>query len=208
MAKKAAARTTKRTTDRARPGEVPADDPVAIAERQWEGAGWPAGPRLMAALAILRLEEIIRTDNNEVLKQYHLSHGRHAALALLYFSRNGELPLTKLSTHLMVHPTSVTSTMDALERHGLAERVPHPTDRRTTLARITDVGREAIEQTCLDMGERQWSLSALTDAEALTVYRLLLKARLGRGELAGMSLDGDGVEGDGSDQVGATMRRR
>jgi DNA-binding MarR family transcriptional regulator len=176
------------------------NDPVLLAEQQWAAAGWPAGPRLMAALSILRTEEIIRTDNQPVLKRHHLSHGRHAALALLYFSRNGELPLTKLSSHLMVHPTSITSTMDALERFGLAERVPHPTDRRTTLARITDRGRRAIEETSNAMGERQWSLGALTEEEAAQLVVLLRKVRVDRGDLA----PGNGA----SEDVGATLRGR
>ena len=56
---------------------------------------------------------------------------------MLYFSRHGRCRSARSAQRLLVHPTSVTSTVDALERLGLVERVGHPTDRRATLARIT-----------------------------------------------------------------------
>lgn len=163
--------------------EVTVRDPVLRAEAQHRGAGWPAGPRLLAALSVLRVEEIVRTTNMEVLRKHKLTHARHAALALLYFSREGQLPLTKLSKYLMVHPTSVTATVDALERNGHTERVPHPTDRRTTLARITAKGRRAMEESTAAMGDRHWAVGALTESEAMQLYRLLAKVRVDAGEI-------------------------
>jgi DNA-binding MarR family transcriptional regulator len=44
-----------------------------------------------------------------------------------------------------VHVTSVTHAIRRLEASGLVERVPHPTDGRTTLVRITDLGRSTVE---------------------------------------------------------------
>ena len=51
---------------------------------------------------------------------------RHEALAILYFSRHGEMPLGRLGDRLLVHPTSVTSTVDTLERLGLVDARPPP----------------------------------------------------------------------------------
>src|SRR5699024_7735118 len=132
--------------------------PVVVADSQWRDEGWKAGPRLRAALSVLRVEELIRTDNAPIMRKHHLTHSRHAALALLYFSRDGQLPMNTLSKRLMVHPTSVTSTVDALEKYGHVGRVTHPNDRRTTLARITDSGRVAIEETCKLIGTIDFSL--------------------------------------------------
>ncbi|HKI90795.1 MAG TPA: MarR family transcriptional regulator, partial [Gaiellaceae bacterium] len=50
-----------------------------------------------------------------------------------------------IGNRLQVHPTSVTSIIDGLERTGHLKRVPHPSDRRTTLAEITGTGRTAAE---------------------------------------------------------------
>jgi DNA-binding MarR family transcriptional regulator len=96
---------------------------------------------------------------------------------VLYFSRRGELPLGRLGEHLLVHPTSVTSTVDTLERLGLVKRVAHPTDRRATLARITAQGRRAIERSNRGMVEARFGLGALDEAEAEAVFTILAKVR-------------------------------
>ena len=65
---------------------------------------------------------------------------------LLYYSRRGALPLGKMGDRLQVHRTSVTNIIDGLERSGFVTREPHERDRRTTLAAITDKGRETAAQ--------------------------------------------------------------
>jgi DNA-binding MarR family transcriptional regulator len=46
-----------------------------------------------------------------------------------------------LSDVLGLAARTVTSMVDALEREGLVERLPHPTDRRAFLLTLTDRGR-------------------------------------------------------------------
>jgi DNA-binding MarR family transcriptional regulator len=41
---------------------------------------------------------------------------------------------------LAVTARNLTGLVDALERDGLVERLPHPNDRRATLVRITPAG--------------------------------------------------------------------
>jgi DNA-binding MarR family transcriptional regulator len=65
---------------------------------------------------------------------------------LLAFSRTGALPITKASDRLQVHVTSVTHAIRRLEANGLVRRLPHPTDGRTTLVQITDLGRSTVEE--------------------------------------------------------------
>ena len=60
---------------------------------------------------------------------------------LLHFSRTGELPLSIIGERLMVHPTSVTNTVDRLVAQGFVERRRNPRDGRGVLARLTDAGR-------------------------------------------------------------------
>jgi DNA-binding MarR family transcriptional regulator len=157
-------------------------DPILAAEENWRKHGWES-PHFGVALSIVRVEELIRQSNERALRPHHLTHARHEALALLYFSRNGEMPLGKLSKRLMVHPTSVTSTVDTLERLGLAKRVAHPTDRRATLARITPKGRRAIEQSCQAITETDHGLEVLSEAELKTMFRILAKVRAAAGDL-------------------------
>jgi hypothetical protein len=74
------------------------------------------------------------------MKPLRLTSAKHEALAIVYFSRRGQMGLGPLGARLLVHPTSVTSTVDALEHLGYVQRTGHPTDRRATLATITARG--------------------------------------------------------------------
>ena len=130
-------------------------------------------PTSGAPLSIYRTDELIRLSNAAALDPHGLTRSRHEALALLYFSRHGEMPLGRLGEHLLVHPTSVTSTVDTLERLGHVQRVAHPTDRRTTLARITPKGRRAIEASNRDMVAARFGLGALDETRAEAVFGIL-----------------------------------
>ena len=157
-------------------------DPVEEAAQQWNARGWNGGDRLRAALSITRVEELIREQATQVLGPLGLTYARHELLALLYFTQHGELPMGKISQRLMIHPKSVTTTVDGLERLGLVERVPHPTDRRGMLARITAKGRRLVEESTPQLVERRFALGALTQAEARMLTELLRKVRRDRGD--------------------------
>jgi DNA-binding MarR family transcriptional regulator len=152
-------------------------DPVVGADRNWKSRGWDTGNHFRASLSIYRTDELIRQSNEAALDPHGLTRSRHEALAVLYFSRHGEMPLGRLGARLLVHPTSVTSTVDTLERLGQVRRVAHPTDRRATLARITAKGRRAIEESNRDMVAARFGLGALDEAGAEEVFTILAKVR-------------------------------
>jgi DNA-binding MarR family transcriptional regulator len=118
-------------------------DPIREAGRQWE-KHWGAETvaPMEAVISIVRAQQIVVGRLNEVLRQFDLTYSRYETLMLLYYSREGSLPLGKMGVRLQVHLTNVTKLVDALEARGLAERIPHPEDRRTTLATITAHGQE------------------------------------------------------------------
>ena len=95
---------------------------------------------MAAATSISRAQQIVLARVNDVLAPFGLTFSRFEALALLYMTKNGSLPLGKIGDRLQVHPTSVTNTIDRLEKDGFVQRVSHPTDRRTTLASLTPSG--------------------------------------------------------------------
>ena len=158
-------------------GSSPVHDPVLDAEANWAREGWVDGPWFRAAFSIYRTAELIRQSNDDALRPLELTHVRHEALAVLFFSHEGEMPMGRLSERLVVHPTSVTSTVDTLQRLGYVRRVPHPTDRRTTLARITPKGRRAVETSIAAMAAARCGVGALSSAQARAVFNLLAAAR-------------------------------
>jgi DNA-binding MarR family transcriptional regulator len=127
------------------PGSEAIEDPILVGEQNWVREGWAEGLWFRASVSIYRVSELIRRSDELTLSPLRLTPVRHEALALLHFSHAGEMPMGKLSERLLVHPTSVTCTVDTLQRLGFVRRVPHPTDRRATLARITPKGRRAVE---------------------------------------------------------------
>ena len=117
-------------------------DPIAQARRRWEDEGWDDAAAGMAAVtSIMRAQQLLMRRIDEQLRDLELTFARYELLMLLVFSQRGELPLSVIGSRLQVHPASVTSAVDRLERQGLVRRVPHETDRRTKLAELTAAGR-------------------------------------------------------------------
>ena len=120
---------------------MPSDncDPIALARANWEQAGWgEVAGGMVAVTSVMRAHQILLARVEAALRPYDLSFSRFELLRLLAFTRAGALPITKASDQLQVHVTSVTHAVRRLEASGLVERVPHPTDGRTTLVRIND----------------------------------------------------------------------
>jgi DNA-binding MarR family transcriptional regulator len=53
--------------------------------------------------------------------------------------------LSALATAAGVSARNITGLVDTLERDGLVERIPDPTDRRSVLAKITTAGQEWLK---------------------------------------------------------------
>ena len=123
---------------------VLAFDPIEEARRQWAAHGWGALEAMSAATTITRAHQVVLDRINKALKPEGLTFSRYEALVLLAFSRQGSLPLGKMAERLMVHSTSITNTIDMLERDQLVRRRPVPGDRRLVLAEITERGREVV----------------------------------------------------------------
>lgn len=117
-------------------------DPIDEAARQWR-AHWPDSPvaAMAAVTSVMRVQQVMLGRLNEALGPFGLTFARYEALMLLHFSHAGSLPMGKMGGRLQVHPASVTNLVDGLERAGLVRRATHPSDRRMTLAVITDEGR-------------------------------------------------------------------
>jgi DNA-binding MarR family transcriptional regulator len=162
-------------------------DPIAEAGRLWEAHWGPdAVPAMRAVTSIMRAQQILLGRLNDLLKPLGLTFPRYEALMLLYFSRRGALPLGKMGVRLQVHRTSVTNIIDGLERSGLVRREPHPTDRRTTLAAITDHGREVAKLATEALNEYAFATGPLEDAELETLSTILRRVRIAEGDFTDM----------------------
>jgi DNA-binding MarR family transcriptional regulator len=73
-----------------------------------------------------------------VSEQARLSFGKLRALRRV---ASHPVPMGELAAQLGLDPPNLTPLIDDLERSGLAQRQPHPTDRRVKLVAATDSGR-------------------------------------------------------------------
>jgi DNA-binding MarR family transcriptional regulator len=160
-------------------------DPIEEARRQWRVHGWDAAADGMAAItSVMRAEQIFLARVDEILKPFDLTFARYEALVLLMFTRTGALPLNKIGQRLQVHPASVTNTIDRLEAQGLVVRLPHPTDRRATLAEITRPGRDAAAGATEALNTKAFASTGLSDADQRSLVRILRTLRRGAGDFA------------------------
>ena len=157
-------------------------DAIAEARRQWEAHGWAQPAAMAATTSIMRAHQILLARTDEALRPFDLTFARYEALVLLAFSRKGALPLGKMGDRLMLHPTSVTNIVDRLEQQRLLRRVAHPTDRRTTLAEITDEGRRVVDKATEAVTAGAFGIGALDDDALDQLTALLRTVRLDAGD--------------------------
>ena len=153
-------------------------DLLREARRQWE-LNWGEGPApaMAAVTTLMRAQQILMAHLNAALDPFELTFARYEALMLLYLSRDGSLPMGKIGERLQVHPTSVTSLIDRLERSGYVDRVPHPSDRRTTLASITARGRKVAGEATTLLNEDRFGMGALPAESQEELIELLDRIR-------------------------------
>jgi len=78
------------------------------------------------------------------MKRNGLSASEFSVLELLY--HKGKIPLQRIGEKILVTSGSITYTVDKLEKRGLLQRVPCPSDRRVTYAEITPIGKELLDR--------------------------------------------------------------
>jgi DNA-binding MarR family transcriptional regulator len=155
-------------------------DPIAEAGNQWRARwGEDTVAPMTAVTSVMRAQQILMARLNTTLEPFALTFPRYEALMLLYLSRRGALPLGKMGARLQVHRTSVTNLIDGLERLGYAERSPHPTDRRTTLATITEAGRRAAADATEALNTQRFGTEPLDEDDLREVTDVLRRFRVG-----------------------------
>ncbi len=129
------------------------------------------------SLAIGQLLRRLRADSNPD----GLTWSQTVALSRL--ERAGSMTTADLARAESVKPQSMGATLAELERAGLVERRPHPTDGRQVLFALTDDGLEARRKR--SAAKQAWLLAAMArldpgEQQTLMSAAALIK-RLGEG---------------------------
>ena len=110
----------------------------------------------------------------EVSDALGMSFARAKALRRIYKSPS---TMGELATFLGIDPPYMTIVVDDLERQGLVERKPHPTDRRAKLVETTARGKEAARRARVILNRPPAELTALPEAELAALLRGLRALR-------------------------------
>lgn len=160
-----------------------ARDPIQEAHRLWVDNGWEdCADGVAAVTLIMRVRQVLTKRADQVLAPVQLTFPRYEVLVRLYFA-DGELPLAHLGKQLELHQTSVTSLIDKLESQGLVERTPHPTDRRSTIARITPTGRALLKKAVERLNSELFGDLGLSSEEVRALIMVLTKMRRSWGDV-------------------------
>ena len=151
-------------------------DPVAEARRHWI-ARWSVGEHMAAATSLMRAHQLVLAAVEDELRPFGLTFSSYEALMLLSFTRRGDMPLGKMSDRLMVHPASITNTIDRLEEKGLVRRRRDMSDKRRILAVITAAGRQVAAEATEPLNKIQFGLGALDEAGAAVINGVLRHVR-------------------------------
>lgn len=122
-----------------------------------------------------RVEGVIR---GRLRSEFATTLPRFDLLAQLERHPEG-LTMGELSQRLMVTGGNVTGITDQLEKEGLVQRAPHPTDRRAVSVRLTAAGRRQFRR--MATTHERWIVemfSAWPDADKHRVHDLLAGLKL------------------------------
>ncbi len=156
-------------------------DPIDEAARQW-ALRWDRVPAMHAVTSLMRVQQLVLSNLDAILKPHGLTFARYEALVLLVFSARGSLPMGKMGERLQVHPTSISSIINRLEAAELVVRRPHPEDRRAVLAEVTDSGRRLVEAATADLVAADFGLGVLTEGQLRSMSSLLRPVRKAAGD--------------------------
>lgn len=156
-------------------------DPIARAASIWLDRFGPADA-MAAATSVMRVQQLLLAEFDRICKPYGVTFARYEALVLLSFSRTGALPMAKIGERLMVHPTSVTNTIQRLEAAGFVVREPNPRDGRGTLARITELGADVVDKVTKELMDAEFGLGTLDADGRARLFDVLREVRVAAGD--------------------------
>jgi DNA-binding MarR family transcriptional regulator len=140
----------------------------------WEEGPIPEELGVFPGYVLARVGESSRRRFRMALEPEGL-HPRHFGVMTMVAAQPG-MSQQELHEKTAIDPSSMVAVIDELEAMGLAERRPHPEDRRVRTIFLTDMGLEKLERVRALVGKLQREFfQALTAEERHQLHALLRK---------------------------------
>jgi DNA-binding MarR family transcriptional regulator len=131
------------------------------------------------------IERRLRLTMEQTLEDHDLSYGEWKTLCVLRNTTGHVSTPGELAASLELSSGAMTNRIDRLERSGLVQRLPDPSDRRGVKVELTDAGDAAwVESTNAQAIKEALIASALSKAEQHRLNVLLRKLMLSLEQLA------------------------
>jgi len=157
-------------------------DPIEWSRRAWEDNKGPGPDHFGAMAAVFRLEQLIGTTLDRALREHGVSRTGFQILAALSLEPDRTLAMGQLSKRLLLHPTTVSLIADKLQARQLVARSPSETDRRTTLASLTDEGAQMLSVISETLSEINYGFEGLSSRMAVTLTEVIRQVRRDMGD--------------------------
>jgi len=135
---------------------------------------------LKTCVVLLRTGSDLLTAFESILGKHGLSQGRFLTLIVLNRTPNKAINPSILAEKVGVKRATMTGLLDGLERKGLVKRLAHSGDRRKVSIRLTETGRQALDEMLPDYYSRIAKLMVnLSETERQDLVSLLGKVNQG-----------------------------
>jgi len=148
---------------------------------------WLDEDEMRAWLGFLQAGVLVTDELERALQAEHgLSLPEYEVLAFLSAEPGWRVRMSELAERVLLTRSRLTHTVDRLERAGFVERVACETDRRGSLAGLTDAGMDVLRQAAPDHVSRvrETLIDRLTKDEILSLGAAMARVVGDRGAAA------------------------
>lgn len=114
---------------------------------------------------IKRIDNVLAKEANQNLQAINLTMQQNRLLIQLARAEGYTLSLKALEEHFCAAQSTVAGLVSRLEKKGLIQALPDPTDRRVKLVRLTEEGLALHAMSRQGLVESEARLTALLSAE-------------------------------------------
>jgi DNA-binding MarR family transcriptional regulator len=135
----------------------------------------PPEPQVVAERELCGLVNGLAQQIAGHVRERAVALGLTAAQATALREMTGPMTMRDLAERMSCEPSNATFVVDKLEKQGLIERRPHPTDRRAKHLVLTAEG-EALRERLLELLSRDSPLAGLSADQQRVLQELLEQA--------------------------------
>ena len=148
-------------------------DLIEATQEEFERRGVQSHRQLAVSLEVERINRLVQAAAQPALAAENLTFAGWQALTALSFHPAKQMPTAKLALRVAAHPTTITRTVDRLERSKLVRR-SQGSDRRVTVVTLLPAGEAAQAAVSTSMDDSEFGLAGVS-AESLDELAAMLR---------------------------------